>query len=182
MQRNNIDRLRNWRDRGVFPANHDAIARVIMGNVVGSRALDLHCGFGLLAQRVFEADMLASAYGIGEDEDAVAEAQAEDIDVILSYAPPETRATEAVDLAIRCGLDVLFARRCLPELFGNDIAQGSTFAGALRAAGVMEVFIEGRQYPEPDSALRSIDDEVAMFKGSYHEMFRSGAVSYLLAN
>jgi hypothetical protein len=77
----------------------------------------------------------------------------------------------------------MLARRCLPELFGDDLPLGRDFAAAIHGAGIKEIFLEGRVVTQGAvNVLKSVADEVDLLSGHYHEVKRIGAVSYLKAN
>jgi len=91
----------------------------------------------------------------------------------LDIYPPSLQAAE---------IDVMVARRVLPELFGGDLAAGRLFAAMLAEIGVREIVLEGRVATvNAVNALRCLDDEVALLSGYFAERSRAGAVSYLMA-
>lgn len=188
MRYNNIERLRLWRNRGQFPAIHDNIYNAILTYMEGNAALDLCCGFGLLAQRVKEAGYIAVAVGVDDDEQAIREAEEHAIEVELHHLKINTETiSEVAKLVKASSIDVMFARRCFPELFGGetagcDLATGIVFAQAMCEAGVRELFVEGRvQQPGAKNNLPSVAAEVSMLSESFREVKRIGAVSYLRA-
>lgn len=76
----------------------------------------------------------------------------------------------------------MIARRCLPEVFGNDLDFGRAFAARIRAAGVTELVIEGRiKSHRSVNALAGIDDEIALMSGEYELCRRYRNVAYMRA-
>lgn len=181
MRFDSVEHLEAWRDLGVYPKIHDAVAGAIVTFMQGSRILDLGCSYGLLAQRIMAQLGTQAAVGVDSDAKAIRLAEAAGIGVTL-YRMRIAGDTlpQLVRIVKRHDIDVIAARRILPELFGDDLELGRAFAREMAAAGVREMFIEGRVVSESSvNALRSIDEEVALVAGSFREDRRIAAVSYV---
>jgi SAM-dependent methyltransferase len=174
--------LQVWRDSGQYPAIHKAIAEMAISCVRGSRLVDLGCSYGLLGARIVAQAGLES--GIGVDADGEVLAAARSAGVPLTFHEIKVTAStlpQLLAVVASAGCDVVVARRVLPELFGHDLPGGRIFATMLAGAGVKEVVLEGRvQAPGAVNALSSIDREVELLAGTFREVRRSGAVSYLV--
>jgi hypothetical protein len=77
-------------------------------------------------------------------------------------------------------VDIVLARRCIPELFAYDLDLGHAFAGVLAVSGVREVFLEGRvASPRAVNPMASVEAEVAVFVDHYRQTRTWGKVVYL---
>jgi hypothetical protein len=181
---NSPEHLLAWRDTGRFPAIHDAIANMAVANMRGRVLMDLGCSYGLLGHRIAQ-EMGGEVTVIGVEVDAKVIAAAEEACVGVrfhTFKVERASLQELRALAIHYRVDTIVARRILPELFGDDRPAGVTFASDMAASGVWEMFIEGRVATvNAVNPLRSIADEVDLVAGSYREVRRAGAVSYLVA-
>jgi SAM-dependent methyltransferase len=177
---NSPEHLAKWRATGRYPLIHDAMSGAAASLVCGSRLLDLGCSYGLLGARIAYAAG-GAAFGIDADADVIAAANEARVPIKLRcMRVTADTMKELCDFVAAEGITVLIARRVMPELFGEGIALGVKFAAMLAGAGVDEVLIEGRVVSARSvSALASIDDEVAMLSGSYREVRRIKAISYL---
>lgn len=176
------ERLDTWQIGGGFPAIHNDIVTAAIVYVRGRRVLDLGCSYGLLGARLIAAE--AAEFVVGVERDAEIVRQARDAGVPITFAVFAVNrstmpALEALVLVHK--LDVLVARRVLPELFGEDLELGRDFARAIAGAGISEMLIEGRVATRnAKNALATVDQEVALLDSSYKEARRVGAVSYLV--
>ena len=67
-------------------------------------------------------------------------------------------------------IETVLARRCQPELFGQDLAAGHTFAQMLHRQQVQEILVEGRQASKAAvNPLASLAQEVELL-GPYYQV------------
>ena len=183
MRFNSPEHLETWRTTGRYPAIHDALANVAVADVRGRRLVDLGCSYGLLGARVVAEAGLEFGLGIDADGAVLAAARAAGVPIELE----EMKVTEVTiprlsDMLEYHRIDVMVARRVLPELFGADLTAGQRFVEMLCQVGIKEVFLEGRvDSPKSVNALRSIAQEVELLAPWFREVRRIGGVSYLVA-
>jgi hypothetical protein len=180
---NSPEHLETWKLRGRYPAIHDAIGDAAATYMRGSRLLDLGCSYGLLGARIAKEAGQAAPIGIEADPKVIEASRAAGVPIgLIHWRVVESSLSELGKIVAGDGINVIIARRILPELFGNDLEFGKRFAATMAAAGVKEMFVEGRVVSaRSTNALASIDHEVAMLSGSFHEVRRIKAVSYLKA-
>jgi trans-aconitate methyltransferase len=183
MRFGSAEHLDAWRAYGAYPRIHDAIFRVIITEMMGTRVLDLGCCYGLLAQRVLRQAGIKLAIGVDADAKAISAGAAAGIGAeLLSLEVNEASLPQLIAMVTRHKIDVLIARRVLPELFGGHPELGRRFATEMRGAGIREVFLEGRvATAKAVNPLSSIEAEVEMLSAGFREVQRVGAVSYLRA-
>lgn len=183
MRYDSAEHLKAWQADGTFPKIHEAIANVALTELTGRRVLDLGCSYGLLGARLRKWGVATEAVGIDVDENVIAAAQAAGVPVGFNHLRLERASfPEALAIVKAQHLDVVIARRIMPELFGKDLEAGKLFAHLLARAGVKEMIIEGRiNTLSATNPLKSIDQEVEMVSVAYREKRRVGAISYLVA-
>jgi hypothetical protein len=180
---NSPEHLETWRTRGRYPAIHDGIADAAASFMRGKRLLDLGCSFGLLGARIAKEIGHDTAIGVEADRSVISAAKAAGVPMVFHNIKVAADTLTQLEAVVRChGINVIVARRIMPELFGSDLDLGVRFAALMGAAGVKEMLIEGRVLSgRSTNALASIDAEVVMLAGSYREVRRVKAVSYLQA-
>lgn len=183
MRYDSQDHLTAWIEHRTFPKIHDAIAEMAIAEMQGSRVLDLGCSYGLLGGRLVKQAGARFAVGVDLDERAMTLASVAGVPVeFRKLAITAATLPAMLDLVREYRLDVLVARRILPELFGDDLPLGVAFAEQLASAGIREVFLEGRvETLKAVNVLCSIEQEVALFTHAicFEEVRRVRAVSYL---
>ncbi len=177
---NSAERLDLWQNTGRFPAIHNDMAHAFSSFARGERALDLCCSFGLLAERI-KRMYGAAVVGVDADESALEHGRSAGITVDLLHMAVSADTLPALaDLIASRKVSVLLARRCLPELFGGNIALGREFAQLMRDSGIEEVLIEGRvKTKKPRNALASIEDEIELMSGPFSLERRYRNVAYM---
>lgn len=147
----------------------------------GSRVLDLCCSYGLLGARLKAEGWVDLVLGVDGDEDVVASARLAGVPIVLEHLVVSKDTMPALMATIKSQqVNVVVARRALPELFGDDLTWGKQFALELILAGVNEVFLEGRVDSERSiNPLRNVDCEANLFSACFAEDRRVGAVAYL---
>jgi hypothetical protein len=180
---NSPEHLETWKTRGRYPAIHDGIADAAASLMRGKQLLDLGCSYGLLGARIAKGAGQGMALGIEADGKVIDAAKTAGVRVFFNQIRITDETLSLVSVLVRDhDIDVVIARRILPELFGDDLDLGRHFASEMAAAGVKEIFVEGRVVSgRSTNALASIDAEVGMLSGSYREVRRIKAVSYLQA-
>jgi SAM-dependent methyltransferase len=166
---NSPEHLDVWRAIGRFPSIHDALYQLIAEQSDGKGFLDLCCSTGLLGQRILKGIKGARVYGVDADIKAL------DAAVVAGITYPMLKLTlmpamiETFLAHVRDNrIDVLVARRCMPELFGSDRAFGLAFVEGIAKAGVKEVFLQGRvPTVKAVNQLASIQQEIALFASRY---------------
>lgn len=182
MRFNSVEYLQAWASGKRFPAIHDDIASAAEQFMIGNRVLDLCCSYGLLGERL-KKTVAGYAVGIDADGEAIAKAKAAGISIDLYQlkVTPES-FTDLVQILQSCRVNAVVARRCLPELFGENLDFGRQFFAELRRVGVKEVLIEGRvKTKNATNALSSIEDEISLASESFALARRYKNVAYLRA-
>jgi hypothetical protein len=179
---NSPEHLSTWQERGRYPAIHDGIADAAASLMRGKCLLDLGCSYGLLGARIAKESGQGMPLGIDADGKVIAAARDAKVSMFFTHLRVTAETLPLVAELVRDhSIDVIIARRILPELFGQEVMVGGMFAAMMAKAGVKEMFVEGRVVSERSTnALASIDAEVAMLSGSYREARRIKAVSYLV--
>lgn len=180
MRFNSEQHLVTWQDKKRFPAIHDDIFHAILTYGKGKSFLDLCCSTGLLAERI-KQHLVYDVIGIDADEAAINLADLSGIKVplICLKIVPET-AKELAKIIEKFKIDTVVARRCFPELFGNDIEFGEVFAEILSQVGVKEIFIEGRIATKTaTNALATLEDECQLVSKYYKVIKIYKNVAYL---
>jgi len=179
---NSPQHVDTWRATGLFPRIHDDIFQMALSCLQARSVMDLCCSTGLLAHRVSLA-LTCKVIGVDADREALAYGHA--AGCLPLYAHLRIRRDTLNDLAALVTgnrVTALLARRCMPELFGDDLQLAQEFASVMLGAGVNEIVLEGRaQTVNATNALASIHDEIAALAPYYHPVRRYGAVAYLKA-
>ena len=185
MRFNSPEHLETWKRTKRYPAIHDAMFDAAGSLLRGTRVLDLGCSYGLLGSRIAKLLGYDTAIGVEADKSVISAAEQAGVSLVfhnIRVAADTMSQLEAIILAH--GINVIIARRIMPELFGDNLQLGADFAGMCAYCGVKEMLIEGRVLSgRSTNALASIDAEVAMLTGggAYREARRIKAVSYLQA-
>lgn len=170
MRFNAPEHLQFWKDTGRFPAIHDDIMHLASSHMRGLTALDLCCSTGLLGQRV-AAHLGAEVVGVDGDTRALALGKEAGLDVRLVYQRIDPHDLQPLEnLLQQHQIETVLARRCLPELFGQALAAGRTFAQMLHRQQVQEILVEGRMVsPGAVNPLASLAQEVELL-GPYYQV------------
>ena len=176
-----IDYLRDFQARGRFPAVHDELFGMVTECTRQTRVLDLCCSTGLLGERLRRTGDFETVLGVECDRRAIEAARSHGV------VMPITELVIQIDTLPRLGhlirqpaIGSVVARRCLPELLGDDPAMDRRFADTLAEAGVAELFIEGRIVSErATNRLRSIDREIEAVSSRFVPVVRRRACCLL---
>jgi hypothetical protein len=184
MRFDSVEHVTSWKETGVFPLIHTAFASFVAARAQGRRVLDLCCNQGLLGEQLMARVRGLRAFGI--DDDATAVRRGLDAGVHTTFKILHIDPSTYDELALfmrRNVVDVVVARRCLPELLDPVMWSAGDFAQALRDGGAAEVFLQGRvPTPTPANRLHSIDQEVAALASSFTLREKVGPMAYLVAN
>jgi SAM-dependent methyltransferase len=174
-----VEHVARWAKTGQYPAIHDAMFHAIGAWASGRSALDLCCSTGLLGQRVASKLGLA-VVGVDCDRRAL-EAGRHVVTVPLVELRVEAETLPRIaEILNEYHVDILLARRCIPELFAYDLDLGHAFAGVLAVSGVREIFLEGRAAsPRAVNPLATVEAEVGVFTDHYRQIRKLGQVVYL---
>lgn len=167
---------------GAFPQIHGAIYQLIAEELTGSSVLDLCCSTGLLGERI-RTGLKVKVCGVDRDVGALLAGEAAGVAMPVIAMPIVPAAMPGLIAWVKLhGVDTLVARRCFPELFGDDHFFGRLMAAALRGAGVREVFLQGRQpTPGATTTLPTVYREAELFEGSYRVVRAVGQCIYMKA-
>jgi hypothetical protein len=179
MRFNSIEYLFAYRKTGIFPAIHKNIASMALDHVQGRSGLDLCCSHGLLGQQLANRGGYVMA-GIDSDFKAVDLAQIY-VDMPVYQIRVDRNNLDKIrnTLYVR-DITFIVARRCLPELFGDDLEWGIDFFAAMREYGVRELVLEGRvKTKNATNALHSLEAEIDLVSDSYTPYQQTGNVAYL---
>jgi SAM-dependent methyltransferase len=174
--------LRDFRDAGRYPQIHQPMADAVFELAKGSSVLDICCSTGLLGQRLL--GMGFKAIGVERDAQAVEAGRRHGVTlpITMMTVDPAT-ADELYRLIREAGVTILVARRCFSEIFGARKEWGPEFCRGLIAAGVDELFLQGRVYSERSThPIPHTDAEIAVCGGVFLERHRRGPVAYLTKN
>jgi len=159
---NSPELLLTWARCRRFPAIHDNMAAAALSYVRGTRILDLGCSFGLLGARIAKDMGGVTAIGVEADAGVISAAEAAGVPMVFHNIKITAETLPQLETVIRChGIDIIIARRIMPELFGSDPEMGRRFAAMAAAAGVGEMLSRagcsrsGRQMRWRRSVLRS---------------------------
>jgi SAM-dependent methyltransferase len=170
-----------WERNRTYPAIHRPMCETVVNFACGVRFLDLCCSHGLIGQ--FLADQGFAVVGVDGSARAIARAEAAGIAIPLVHIRITRETAGAVmDLIADHRLTGIVARRTLPELFDRDLEFGRDFFRQAHAAGIHEVFLEGRiATRKATSALASIDAEVHLLQPTFAQARRWRNVAHMLA-
>lgn len=174
--------LEAWQETGKFPRIHDAMASAFAAFATRDRLLDLCCCHGLLGARLsVQPPGLECVVGVDADLAAIERGRAAGVPIELHHMRITLETLKDLASLIDARkIDVLVARRAMPELWGQDTHEGIEFSRTMAAAGIREIFLEGRvKSARATNALASIDDEIGLFAHEYAVAKRHGAVAYL---
>ena len=173
--------LDDWRATGRFPKIHDAITAAIVRYDAGRRGIDLCCSTGLLAERL----QLSGFTVVGVDRDGTALDRARSAGVkaeLMQLHLNRAGLATLLRFATERELTSLYARRCLPELFGDDLALGQWFFKEAAAAGITRLFLQGRNpTANAKNRLSSIAAEISLASGSFDLTWSAGQIAHLEA-
>lgn len=184
------EHLAAFKERGVFPVIHEPLFNLVLERAEGTSFMDLCCHFGLLGERLRRHIRGARAVGVEMDAAAVEAGRAAGVQIPLHVMKVEPKSLGSfIGLITEHQVTTLVARRCLSEVFVTDHAKPTkdeAFAAELRrqlrAAGVREVFAQGRAptaratWPIPD-----IEAEVALLAPEFTLVDLRGQCAYLCA-
>jgi len=180
MRFNSTEYLDCYKQDYTYPRIHDAIVEMIAEYGKEMCGVDLCCSHGLLGQR-----LMRWGYGmIGIEGDAKAIANAAnviDMDIFHVKITPAT-IDKVKEIIFKAKAKFIVARRCLPELFGNDLEFGAVFFKEMHSIGIKEVFLEGR-IPTKNAvnALSNIEAEIKLISEYYKVKAKYGNLAYLIA-
>jgi hypothetical protein len=182
MRFNSPAHLDLWQETGQFPAIHANIVAMAKSKLANHRGLDLCCSHGLLGTQLVEIgfDML----GIDDDNTAVTKARYANIPMpIHKFKVTKTNFDRFKSVAAMHKTEFIVARRCLPELFGEDLEFGRYFFKTMRELWVHEIILEGRvKTPNATNQLSSIEREIELLSPYYSLHTKQGNVAYLRSN
>jgi len=180
MSFSSVELLEAYRDKGQFPAIHDAIFAQVSQHAKGRSFCDLGACTGLLTRRLATIDG-AKVCGIEGNPRFIASGREHGIDMpILALKVSQRTFGEFSDFIERHKVDVLVARRVMPELWGEDLDGGVAFSSLLASLGVREIFIEGRIYSDRSTnALAKLETELRLFAAEYDSSFLTDTIGYL---
>lgn len=159
--------LETWKRSRKYPLIHDPIAGMILARDVHRRGLDLCCSTGLLGQRLSDAGW--HVWGVDGDNDAIARAKAAGITMpILAVHLDRSGLRQVIEEIDEREIRSVYARRCLPELFGHDLQLGRWFLRQLVEVGILDLFLQGRaERTNSVNRLSSIDDEIELASSAF---------------
>jgi hypothetical protein len=175
--------LADFLRRGRFPAIHDALFGLVVDRLRGSRVLDLCCSTGLFGERLRRHGVVEFVMGVDGDTSAIHRGQQAGVRIRTEFLRVGHGTLPFLAHIIRSnGITAVVARRCLPELLGDDPSLDGPFADTLADAGVAELFLEGRVVsPRSTNRLKSLDEEIAAVSGRFTPFAHRKALCYLRA-
>lgn len=180
MRFNSKEHIQTYVDTGKFPAIHSPLVSLAVEHLNGRRGLDLCCSHGLLGEQLHKRH---GFYMVGVDADAKSVALAKDNSITMDIYQIKLKAETfpvIFKLIQEKMLDVLIARRCFPELFGENLQLGKSFFAELSKSGVKEIALEGRvQTLKATNPLASLDGEIALAINYYSVKIRQGNTAIL---
>jgi hypothetical protein len=179
MRFNSIEYIFAYSKTGIFPAIHKNIANMALDHVQGRSGLDLCCSYGLLGQQLANRGGYVMA-GIDSNFKAVDLAQIY-VDMPVYQIRVDRNNLDKIRNTVYVrDITFIVARRCLPELFGDDLEWGIDFFAAMREYGVRELVLEGRvKTKNATNALHSLEAEIDLVSDSYTPYQQTGNVAYL---
>lgn len=160
-----------------YPAIHDNMYAAAIRHDKHRRGLDLCCSSGLLGTRLMDAGF--TMVGVDADKDAAG--------LAIQYKVPMpihlTKISDAhgvdvvADLVKSHKLKTIYARRCFPELFGEDTSLEDMFFPAMIKAGITMVIFEGRvRTVRAKNRLSSAEREAEMLRKFFSDVKLYGQV------
>lgn len=170
----------NWVANKQFPQIHTNIVNTAVSNLRGVRGVDVCCSHGLLATKM-STQHGYHMIGIDADKRAIALARENKIPVIIHEMKIQPSSENAFfELCKQHDAQFLIMRRCLPELFGDNLAFGQLFFQKAAEAGINELVLEGRvKTPKATNKLATIEAEIELVKDHYKLVQLNGNVAYL---
>lgn len=169
--------------RGNFPKIHDRIFQLISSRMMGNSCVDLCGNSGLLGQRVI--DILGEPCILIEGSQSAIDMATKYQTSIPKHQLVIKKGTYGViDKLIRENkINVLIARRCISELFTSVTdPDRHDWANMLHAAGVREVFLQGRAVTvKATHPIPSVAEEIQCFPDRYKVVYQQGQLAYLKA-
>ena len=180
MRFNAAEYVEQWKENGKYPAIHNAIFSAINVHGHGGKMLDLCCSTGLLGKRIAKLGNY-SVIGVESDKRAIELAQKLGNDLpIYEFKINRPNLEAFMDILKNENVTAIAARRCIPELFGEDVPLGMTFVEGIYEHGVQEVFLEGRvKTKNATNVFNSIEKEIELFVLCYDLVTQNGNVAYL---
>ena len=181
MRFNAPEYIADYSKTGIFPAIHKNIVDMALNHVQGRSGLDLCCSHGLLGQQLANRGGYSMA-GVDGDKRAVELANLY-IDMPVYHIKVDRNSMDKIHntLYVR-DITFIVARRCLPELFGDDLEWGIEFFAAMREYGIRELVLEGRVATKNAvNPLHSLNAEIDLVSDSYTVYQQTGNVAYLRA-
>lgn len=180
MRFNAPEYLEAWKANGLYPRIHKNIFNLITEHGQGGKMLDLCCSTGLLGLQVNDTGKYDT---IGLDSDKTAIAFAKHLGnpmPIYEMKIDRTNLDAFMDIIKLEGITAIAARRCIPELFGDDLPCGITWITGIAEFGVEEIFLEGRvKTKNAVNHFDSIEKEINFFSLDYDLVTQNGNVAYL---
>jgi hypothetical protein len=180
MRFNDPQRVQAYKANGEFPSIHSPLVSCVVEHVIGRRGLDLCCSHGLLGEQLLTKHGF-QMIGVDGDASAVELARANGVKMPIHHIKLDAQTLPLVYQLIRANkIEVLIARRCFPELFGDDLELGGEFFGEIRAAGIKEIALEGRvQTPKATNRLSSVWAEIRLAQLHYEVSAKDGNCAIL---
>lgn len=168
MRFNSTEYLEKWEKTGQYPKIHNDIAFLFEQYSKGNRVLDLCCSSGLLGERLHRK-LGVHAVGIDGDRIAIEKALKFGVSMQIHHLKIKRQSLkDVVQIIENDRLNTIIARRCVPELFADDIEFGYEFAHQMKNIGIKEIFLEGRaKTKSSNNKLNSLNKEVAVFSEYY---------------
>lgn len=181
MRFNAPEYLEDWKN-GKYPSIHKIMFNAVKLYGQGNRVLDLCCSTGLLGTQIKER-LNKTVMGVESSPTSVDLAKQYRIPIPIQQMKISRDTLEPfITFCNLYNIDTIIARRCIPELFGEDYHFGLDFVAAVRAMGVKEIFLEGRvKTATATNIFNSIDHEIDLFTAydMYKVTKRLGNIGYL---
>lgn len=168
------EHLDRWKATGEFPAIHDAIFSLMEQRLVGRtglRVLDLACSTGLLGERIWQR-LPGVEYVLGLDSDGDAMCRGANAGITVPTLNQSVRPGSMVSLQaqmMKIHINVVVARRCIPEIFGGQPDLARSFMSILASTDVTDLFIEGRvESARSTHPLKSVNQEISFLDAANH--------------
>jgi hypothetical protein len=154
--------LIDFKEKNAYPSIHNEIYNRICMLNHNRPMLDLGCCFGLLAERLNNSGI--NCIGV--------EKSIKHINLGRQYGIKSKIYNESIDsidaIIKEYNIELLIARRCLPEAFGNNIENGYLFSKMASQLNVTYIVIEGRVVTKNHvNQLFCLDEEIKLFLFEY---------------
>ena len=164
---NSLEHLKKWKQTKQYPQIHNKIYTLVENYLTGNSVLDLCCSTGLLGHRV-KHHLGIEAIGLDADHKAIVASQEHHNLKIIPYKIEPQNMSGLFAIISQYKIDTLIARRCIPEIFGENILAGHYFSAMLAKANVKQIFLQGRVLTKNSThPLKSVACEVDLFKKDY---------------